>query len=451
MAAIPSGSTLQQLVVPAQINPMQGVANLDPMGNMSQGIDFAGQFARLGQLKDKLALEDITRKAEAAKQKAMEAEADLMHKNLSTQYAALAQQQQNALVQAQTQGAQIGALRDVVVGAPGAPGTAALDANTSAIQSGTQNYMARLYGQSIAGALASGQPTSPAAVATGAAAAAPGVTPTQSNDKFYEVNSPVPINIYRDSIRQQLVTRKLLAKEAPIVTPDEVDKAAGLVTKPETFIGDDNRTYGVDVTYGPNGVRFARSAPVPKDISPERKVELGRSGDLADIAPALKLATEASVLLNSYIDAGSGGPLQSLAQVGANTEPTGLLKSGVRIIGQKLENSATNAIEAKLAALRSVFNSSPRAAELKGFADLIPPNVDLSNPDKMKQTLGSLTQALNDRVATLQSNAASQAITAGGINGGAAKPAPVSDGKIGYLNGHQYRFNSSTQQWVLSQ
>src|SRR6478736_8186438 len=111
-ASLPTGSSLQALPVAPSIDPRLGVAAIDPIGNMSRGIDFAGQFARLGQLNDKLVLEDAQRKADTAKAKAMQTEAELMHKNLSTQYAVMQAQNENALQQQAIAAAQLGALKN---------------------------------------------------------------------------------------------------------------------------------------------------------------------------------------------------------------------------------------------------------------------------------------------------------------------------------------------------
>ncbi len=448
MPLFPTGSTLQALPVAPSIDPRLGVANIDPMGNMQAGIDFAGQFARLGQLKDKLALEDITRKADAAKQKAMEAEADLMHKNLSTQYAVLQAQNENALRDQAIKAAQGGALQNVVVGTPANPGTAQIDADTVRSQSYTNNYMAQLFQKSIQENLGAGAPKSPAQVATDAVSAPPPAVPVKPvNDSFFEPNSQVSYGDYRDLVKRNLMLKKILAKESPIVLPEEIDKAAGLTTKPETFIGPDNRTYGVDVTYGPGGVRFARSTPVPKDISPERKTELDRAPELADTNQALAAVDQTIAAVTAYKAANAGGALQTVAQVLGSSPANGVLNSAKRLSGQAMQSKATQDVAAQLENLRGVFESSQRASELKGFASSVPAAVDLSNPDNALARLTALRASLKTRADTLQSNTASSAITSGN------KPSPsaTQDGKIGYVGNHQYRFNASTNSWVLVQ
>lgn len=444
-APLPTGSSLQALPVSPSINTLLGVNNVDPMANMSQGIDFAGQFARLGQLNDKLAVEDAQRKADAAKAKAIQAEAELMHKNLSTKFAVEQAANENALKQQAIAATQLGALQNVVVGAPGAPGTAAIDANTAGLQSQTNNYLASLYKQSISDSLAPGNPVSPAKLAgtvANGAVAVPIVPGTV--DAFYEPNAAVPLDAYRTAIQQRLVMRKILSKESPIVTPKEVDEQAGLVTKPETFVGKDNRTYGVDVTYGPGGVRFARSTPVPRDISPERKSELDRAPELADTNQALAAVQATIDAITKYSASNAGGPLQTAGQALATAAPTGVFGSLKRVAGQGMLSPETQAAAAQLDALKGVFESSNRTSELRGFSPNVPAAVDLANPGAVLAKLNALKTAVQARAATLSSNAASTAVA------GAAGKAPTTNGdvRVNPSTGVRYRFDAASNQWI---
>lgn len=85
-APLPSGSPLQALPTAPSIDPRLAVVDVDPMANIAKGIDFAGQFARIGQLRSKIELEDAQRKADKARADAARLEADLIQRDLEDKF-----------------------------------------------------------------------------------------------------------------------------------------------------------------------------------------------------------------------------------------------------------------------------------------------------------------------------------------------------------------------------
>lgn len=427
------------------INPLLMVADGRPLQSMSEGIDFGQKMARLSQFRDQLALEDLQRKAEAAKAKANAAEADLLHQNLQTQYAAKHLVDQNALTQGQIQQTQLGALQNVVVGSPDNPGTAATDANTSLIQSQTNEALARNYRDYMTGITA---PVSPATAAGDIATKVPPspVNPAAAADTNpYAPTSAEPLSSYLSRVNRSLVTSKLISKQSPIVTQEELYKAGGINTKSETFTGPDNRKYSTEVTYGPGGVRYAATAPIAQDIAPERKTELDRAPELADTNQALAAVDKTIEAVNAYKAAKAGGPMQTAGQIIASSPADGAINSTKRLAGISMQSPATLQTAAQLASLKGVFESAQRSTELRGLSPLVPEPVDLSNPDNAITKLTALRSQLANRAASLSSSSASGAITAKTGD----KPA-ISDGEIRVdpKTGVRYRFDAAKHLFV---
>lgn len=319
MPAIPSGSSLQALPVAPSINPMMGVVDINPMASMQKGIDFAGTFSRLGQLRSKIELEDAQRKAETAKSKAALLEADLIQRDLEDKFNVEKAQRnlaQRAAEQALLFNATQGALANVNLSE--AEGAAAFN----------QEMRGAARGQ-LASLAAPGAP-SPASLAVPAkmtSAGSPVEVPFVPNAKLEEWIKPQ-------------VAAKILETRRPVMSVSSLAKELGVKQETRSFKDSSSGgEYEVDVLMGPAGEIFRRSEPrFVKASQGQLDVDKKFSDDIADFISGGAVKARANIdKLDGAIKA-----LESPATVAASGPIVGLVPEKVR---KPFTTDATMAIQ----------------------------------------------------------------------------------------------------------
>ncbi len=348
-APLPTGSSLQALPVAPNIDPRLGVANVDPMAGMQQGIDFAGSYARLGQLRSKLELEDAQRKADAAKAKAAQLEAEIMQGELEKQHAiALAQAKQN-LINSQI------------------AGTGGLVQNSNAMTAGTgmginnqlgqvnldqakkdatfknyvrDNALNQLGLPSIGGspaatpALSNVSPTldttpAPTSAPVSSAAASPALAPTATSvatpgapAPAGSVTIPFQPNADLTTWLRAPMAAEVLSTGTP-VSPATLAKKLGVERKTRTFIDPNTKSeYEVDLQEGPSGEifkvlstpRFVKVSPLQADVDKQTADDISEfnNGGKEKAQAQLKKLDEVIKVLRKPGTIGASGPIVGL-------------------------------------------------------------------------------------------------------------------------------------------
>jgi hypothetical protein len=305
-APLPTGSSLQALPEAPRINPMMGVAAVDPMAAMSKGIDFAGQFARLGQLRSKIELEDAQRKADMAKSKASLLEADLIQRDLEDKFNIEKTLREQALI-AQAQSLETaktqGALANVQLGE--AQGAAAFNKDLREA-AGTQLRSLDLPASPTAAASAA--PAAP--VADGAV-----IVPFKPNAAIEEWIKPQ-------------VAAKILETRRPVMSVSALAKELGVKQEKRSFVDANTGTeHEVDVLTGPAGEIFKVSEPrFVKASQMQSEVDKKFADDVADFVSGGAVKAAANIAkLDGAITA-----LKDSGTVGASGPIVGLIPEKVR-------------------------------------------------------------------------------------------------------------------------
>lgn len=247
-APIPTGSSLSALPVAPTINPMMGVVDTDPLGSMEKGMDFGAKFARLGQLKQKLELEDLQRKADMAKAKAATVEADLLQRHLEDQFNLEQERKRAELANTIT----AGKLAGVTLGE--AQDTAGFNQE---LRAAARGQLGSLRGVP--------SPTSDVPVSTptdGGSIPAGTPVPTTLDGAVPVVAVPFAPNAkFNDWIKPQ-VAAKILETRRPVMSVSALAKELGVKQEVRPFVdANTGAKYEADVLTGPAGEIFKVSAP----------------------------------------------------------------------------------------------------------------------------------------------------------------------------------------------
>lgn len=311
--AIPSGSSLQALPVAPSINPMQGVAANDPLGNMAAGIDFAGQFARLGQLRSKIELEDAQRKAEMAKSKASLLEADLIQRDLEDKFNIEKAQRQLALESAALAQRQALALAPIAVGTAGQNlANVRTQGALAGVSLGEAQDTAE-FNKEMRGAarsqLANLDVVTGAPVAVASTPSGPVAVPFIPNAKLEQWIKPQ-------------VAAKILETRRPVMSVSALAKELGVKPEKRGFVdANTGAEYETDVLTGPAGEIFKVSEPrFVKASAMQAAVDKQFADDVADFVSGGAVKAQANInkldgaikILNQAGTIAASGPVVGL-------------------------------------------------------------------------------------------------------------------------------------------
>lgn len=305
-APLPTGSSIRALPVAPDINVSNMVANVDPMANMQKGIDFAGQFARLGQLRSKMELEDLQRKADASKAKAMQLESDILQRELEKNFTIKQQQEQ----------AQLALLQQSLANAKTTGSLAAVQLGEA---EGTAGFNRDMRSAASAQLKALDVPSSDGTTPAPAAPAAPveGIVevPFKPNADFAEWIKPQ-------------ITAKIVATRAPVMSVSSLAKELGVKPEKRTFTDPKGGgEYEADVLVGPAGEIFKVSSPrFVKASAMQAKVDADFASDVAEFnsGGAVKMQANISKLDNAI------KVLRESGTIGASGPIVGLIPEKVR-------------------------------------------------------------------------------------------------------------------------
>lgn len=449
-----SGSgSLQSVPTPVQFNPAAAVADGQPLANMSAGIDFGGKLLRVAQLKDQLALEDLNRKADAAKAKAAAAEADLIHSNLATAYAAQQKANEAALIEAQIRRANAGSLADVTV-PPG--GIADVNAGTAATNAQVASEMAKLNLGLTKSFAQTAQPGQPIPVSQAGAPVPTGEDLTGIGLPALPENAPAVAaaawntaqrNAWLKARADAVSKGSFFLPQAP--NPKDVFDSA-FTTENIEHTAPDGSKYKIQNVYAPdasgNRTLVAQRKLSKESLNPAQVAESARSPELTDLLPAASAIDQAIADVTAYKAANASGPMQTLATIAA---PDGQVRGAKSLLGVLGQSAATQKIITSLAAVHGTLNSAQRKDSIKGLADdAIPTGATAANsPDAALAKLYKLKVLVADRAKSLASSTASTAITTKSGN-----PPRPTEGQVKYLpTGQKVVYSSNAGGWVVGQ
>lgn len=306
-APLPTGSSIRALPVAPDINVSNMVANVDPMANMQKGIDFAGQFARLGQLRSKMELEDLQRKADASKAKAMQLESDILQRELEKNFTIKQQQEQ----------AQLALLQQSLANAK-------TTGSLAAVQLGEAKGMAALNQRRLGAGFAQIDAINAAPSESTTSPASATASPAGSVD----VTVPWAPNANLNEWIKHPLTARVLETGRPVLSSSVLAGELGVKKEKRTFTDPKGGgEYEADVLVGPVGEIFKVSSPRFVKASPmQAKVDADFASDVAEFnsGGAVKMQANISKLDNAI------KVLREPGTIGASGPIVGMIKEGIR-------------------------------------------------------------------------------------------------------------------------